>query len=286
MNTIVNRKAIVSSKLLSSKVLSFLFAIAVVLHVVAQAISREHPILAMLLAMLEALSWIFILMMGVTWLIKAIKHGLPLAWHTLWTFVRTHIRFKKAQKKEAYASLEQLKHLRNNIQRLGLALHGLTPEMEQARRTHFQMLGEAVPALALPAQNAVLYAQFESLVRYLNHFGFPNLESARLQQKDLDFAQEWGCELEARLLQAQKDYNYQLQAMQWLLDEASKKFERIGSKYQQAQNDAGYQRIHGALKLLTKMASDSHRPEEMIGYLTALLKDMESLRTQLKQAAV
>jgi hypothetical protein len=287
MKTLVTSKNIVNrTNIIDFKLQTFLFAFSILMHVAATSVKAEHPLLGWLLAMLETVGWISILTTWVIALVKAVQYGAPKLWKKVWTYARTHVRREKAKNTDQFVSVEQLKHLRSNIDRLGLALHGMTPEMEQARRTHFQMLGEAIPALALPAQNAVLYAQFESLVRYLNHFGFPNLESARLQQKDLDFAQEWGCELEARLLLAQRDHNYQLQAMQWLLDEASKKFERIGSKYQQAQNDAGYQRIHGALKLLTKMARNSHHPEEMIGYLTALLQDMESLRTQLKQAAL
>jgi hypothetical protein len=74
--------------------------------------------------------------------------------------------------------------------------------------------------------------------------------------------------------------------MEWMLGVACKTLESIGTKYPQAQDDAGYQRIQGALKLLKKMARNSHCPsEQVISFLTALLEDMESLRKQLKQAA-
>jgi hypothetical protein len=66
---------------------------------------------------------------------------------------------------------------------------------------HFEQLGEALPPLVLPPQNAILSAEFESLVKTLTHFGFPSLESVRLQQKDLAFIQHWGNDLEARLWQ-------------------------------------------------------------------------------------
>jgi hypothetical protein len=283
MNTIVNRKIVVSSKLLSSKVLSLLFAIAVVLHVIAQAISREHPILAMLLAMLEALSWISILMMGVTWLIKAIGRGFPLVWHTLWTFVRTHIRFKKAQKKEVFASLEQLKQLRNNIQRLGLALYGTTPEMEMSRRTHFEMLGEAVPALPLPPRHEVLEAEFNCLVNLLNHFGFPFLESVRLQQNTLAFIQKWGSDLETRLRKLQKQVHDEKQAVQSALSMAIMVHQHIGKTYPAAQSHAGYQQIHGALQVLEKLTQDKHCPWEMIGErIPALNRGMNVVLKDLK----
>lgn len=281
MKTLVTSKNIVNFKLQT-----FLFVFAILMHIVATSVGAEHPLLAWLLSMLETVGWITIFLTWVIALIKGIQYSGPKLWTKGWTYARTHVRIKKVKKNNnPFVSVEQLKHLRNNIDRLELALHGMTPEMERTRRTHFQMLNEAVPALILPAQNAVLYAQFESLTRFLNHFGFPNLEGVRLQQKDFEFARKWGCELEACLQQAQRNHNYQLQTVQWVLGEANKKLEAISSTYQQAQNDAGYQRIQGALKLLTKMARNSHRPEEMIGYLTALLQDMESLRTQLKQVA-
>jgi hypothetical protein len=287
MKTLVTNKNVVTSKtIVNFKLQTFLFAFSILMHTVATSVAAEHPLLGWLLAMLGIVGWITILLTWVIALIKGIRYGVPKLWTKAWTYTRTHVRIQKAKKNNTpFVSVEQLKHLKSNIDRLGLAFYGMTPEMEQARRTHFQVVNEAAPALILPAQNAVLYAEFESLIRFLNHFGFPNLESVRLQHKDLAFARKWGSDLEARLQQAQRNYNYQLQTMQWLLGEANKKLEAISSTYQQAQNDAGYQRIAGALKLLTKMACKSHRPEEMIGYLTALLQDMESLRTQLKQTA-
>jgi hypothetical protein len=287
MKTLVTNKNVVTSKtIVNFKLQTFLFAFSILMHTVATSVAAEHPLLGWLLAMLGIVGWITILLTWVIALIKGIRYGGPKLWTKAWTYTRTHVRIQKAKKNNTpFVSVEQLKHLKSNIDRLGLAFYGMTPEMEQARRTHFQVVNEAAPALILPAQNAVLYAEFESLIRFLNHFGFPNLESVRLQHKDLAFARKWGSDLEARLQQAQRNYNYQLQTMQWLLGEANKKLEAISSTYQQAQNDAGYQRIAGALKLLTKMACKSHRPEEMIGYLTALLQDMESLRTQLKQTA-
>jgi hypothetical protein len=287
MKTLVTNKNVVTSKtIVNFKLQTFLFAFSILMHTVATSVAAEHPLLGWLLAMLGIVGWITILLTWVIALIKGIRYGGPKLWTKAWTYARMHVRMQKAKKNNIpFVSVEQLKHLKSNIDRLGLAFYGMTPEMEQARRTHFQVVNEAVPALILPAQNAVLYAEFESLIRFLNHFGFPNLESVRLQHKDLAFARKWGSDLEARLQQAQRNHNYQLQTMQWLLGEANKKLEAISSTYQQAQNDAGYQRIAGALKLLTKMARKSHRPEEMIGYLTALLQDMESLRTQLKQTA-
>lgn len=285
MKKLVTSKNIVNNKnIVNFKLQTFLFAFSILMHIAATSVHAEHPLLGWLLAMLETVGWFTVLTTWVIALIKGIQYGGPKLWKKIWKYARTHVRIKKAKTNDTFVSVDQLAHLRKNIDRLGLALLGTTPEMERARRTHFQMLGEAVPALPVPAQNAVLYAQFESLVRYLNHFGFPNLESVRLQHKDLAFALKWGSELEARLQQAQRDHTYQMQAMQWLLGEANRKFERIGSKYQQAQDDAGYQRIQGALKLLSKMALKTHRPEEMIGYLTALVQDIDRLRTQLKEA--
>lgn len=264
--------------------LTFLFAFSILMHFAAPYVKAEHPLLGWLLAVLETVGWITILTVWVIALIKGIRYGGPKLWKKIWMYVRTHVRIKNVKNPDLIVPVGQLKQLRNNIQRLGLALHGLTPEMENARRLQFEMLGEAVPDPSLPPQNAVLYAEFESLIRFLNHFGFPNLESVRLQNKEFQFAWKWGSDLQARLHQAQKSYTYQQQMMEWMLSEADKKLEDINSKYQQVQDDAGYQRIQGALKLLKRIAHHSHRPEEVTSYLAALMQDMESLRKQLKQA--
>ena len=87
MNMIVNRTLQLNSKWLSSKVLSCLFALAVLLHVGAQAIAQEHPLLAMLLTLLEAFCWISIFLMGIAWVCRAIKHGFPKVWNILRTWI-------------------------------------------------------------------------------------------------------------------------------------------------------------------------------------------------------
>ncbi len=59
MKTIVNTKAVVNWKLLS-----FLFALSVVLHVIASATSPSHPLLSVSLALLEFIGWSYI---GLIW---------------------------------------------------------------------------------------------------------------------------------------------------------------------------------------------------------------------------
>jgi len=280
MKTLVASKKTVNRKdIVNFKHQTLLFAFSILMHAAATSVHTEYPLLGWLLAILEVAGWICILMTWVIALVKTIQYGVPKLWTKIWAYVR----IKKATH---LASVEQLKHLQNNIQRLQLALHGLTPEMEQARRAHFQMLSEVVPPPVLPAQNAVLWAEFESLTRFLQRFGFPYLESVRLQQKDFEFAREWGRTLEARLQQAQQNYAYQQKSMEWVLNAVNKQFEALGYEYLQAQDHRGYQRLQGAHKLLSKMARESHHPEEVTGYLTALMQDMEMLRKQLEQTAV
>jgi len=282
MKAIVNNKTVVNFKLLT-----FLFAFSIVMHVAASSVAASHPLLSWLFAMLETVGWICIFLIWVIALIKGIQKWCPVIWTWVWTYACTHVPMKKAKKNDPIVPVEQLNHLRNNVQRLGLALHDLTPEMENARRTHFQMLSDAVPSLVLPPQNATLYAEFTSLTRFLNHFGFPHLESVRLQQKDFEFARKWGHDLETRLLQAQKQIQNQQQATLSALSTATQVHQSIGTVYPEALNDAGYQRIQGALKLLRKMAQNSHCPSELVaGYIPALQHDMDTLLTQLKQAAV
>lgn len=167
MKTIVNKKAVVNWKLLS-----LLFALSVVLHVIASVTSPSHPLLSVSLVLLESIGWSCIGLIWVIALIKGIQQWGPKAWTKVWRGVRMHRRAKKAKTHDTFIPVKQLKYLRNDVQRLGLALHGMTSEMENARRMYFQMLGEAVPPLILPPQNALLYAEFESLVKVLNHLGF------------------------------------------------------------------------------------------------------------------
>ncbi len=187
MKTLVNNTTGVNFQLLS-----FLLALTIGLRVVASTISPSHPRLGIVFMLLETVGWICIGQIWAFALIKGIQQWGPKIWTRVWTFARMHIRVKKARKSDAFVPVEQLEHLRKNVQRLGLALYGLTPEMERARRTHFQMLGEGAPSLILPPQNALLNAEFESLVKMLNHFGFPDLENVQLQQKEFDFVQQWG----------------------------------------------------------------------------------------------
>jgi hypothetical protein len=281
MKTFVNHKTAVDFE-----IQTFLFAFSVVMHIAASAVAASHPLLGIFLELLEIFGWTCILLSWVIALIKGIQQWGPKIWTRMWTFVRMHVRVKKAQKLDAFVSVEQLGLLRNNVQRLGLALHGLTPEMETARRTHFQMLGEALPSLILPPQNALLSAEFESLVKLLNHFGFPSLESVQLPQKDFEFVQQWGQDLEARLLHSHTQIQNQQQAMHSALSTATQVHQSIGTMYPAALNDAGYQRIQGALKLLKKMAQNSHCPSELVAsYIPALQHDMDTLLTQLQQAA-
>lgn len=268
------------------KLLSFLLAFTIVLRVVAATISPAHPRLGIVFMLVETVGWICIGQIWAFELIKGIQQWGPKIWTRMWTFARMHVRVKKVEQSDTFVPVEQLELLRNNVQRLGLALHGLTPEMETARRTHFQMLGEALPSLTLPPQNALLSTEFESLVKLLNHFGFPSLESVQLQQKDVEFVQQWGQDLEARLLHAHTQIQNQQQAMHSALSMATQVHQSIGTMYPAALNDAGYQRIQGALKLLNKMAQNSHCPSELVAsYIPALQHDMDTLLTQLKQAA-
>lgn len=238
-------KTLVTKHIVSVKLQALLFAFSLLMHMAASSVQAEHPLLGWLLATLEMVGWICVLAIALT---KGIQYVGP----TFWTNACRHVHLKKAKNRDLIASEEQLKRLRTTIQQLGLALHGVTPEQEQARRMHFQQRGEALPDLVIPAQHPVLSAEFLSLVWFLNHRGFPHLESVRLQKRDFEFAQQWADDLEARLQEAQRAYAYQQQTMEWLLGETCKAFEQISIKYPQAPDDAGYQRIHGALKLLKK----------------------------------
>lgn len=284
MSTIVNKTIVHKFTIVNFKLLTFLFTFSIVLHMVATAISPEHPFLGGLLTLLEMAGWLWIVLIWNIAFIKGIWKWMPIIWTRMWTYIRTHIHLKKAQKEVTVA---HLKSLLSNIDRLGLALHGLTPEMEKGRRTHLAMLGEAVPSLVVPAANAALYAEFTRLTQFLNGFGFPAVESVRLHPMDCEFAQNWGRDLEQRLFQSQKDMQQQQRAATQLLSLAIQSFLFIGNTYPAATQDAGYQRIHGALKLLEAMVQKNHCATELVTvYIPNLQRDMHTLLGELKNAAI
>ena len=172
--------------------------------------------------------------------------------------------------------IAQLEHVRQNVQRFGLALYGMTPEMENARRMHFEQLGEALPPLALPPQNAVLSAEFASLIKTLTHFGFPSLESVRLQQRDLAFIQHWGSNLEARLWQQHQRSFEQQAAVRMALATVAQQQKALGETWALAHHHSGYQQIQGALWLLETMVSDNRCHWDLAQtYVQALQSDIE-----------
>src|SRR5947208_7894644 len=75
MKMIANTKADVNWKLLS-----LLFALSVVLHVVASAALPSHPLLSVSLTLLESIGWSCIGLIWVLVLIKGIQQWGPKAW--------------------------------------------------------------------------------------------------------------------------------------------------------------------------------------------------------------
>jgi len=198
-----------------------------------------------------------------------------------------HRRAKKAKTHDTFIPVKQLKYLRNDVQRLGLALHGMTSEMENARRMHFQMLGEAVPPLILPPQNALLYAEFESLVKVLNHFGFPFLESVRLQQRDLVFIQQWGSDLETQLQQRHQDAFEQQATVRMALANVAQQHKALGEAWVLAHHHAGYQQIQGVLWLLETIVNDNRCQWDLAQTSVQILQsNVEALIKQREQAIV
>jgi hypothetical protein len=269
MKTIVNKK-----------LLSFVFAISILLlQGTVLVVDGSHPTLGRVLAVLDACTWLTCLVLWAILLIQSI-----LKQSGAWRRTLMHLKMIETKTNDAFASVEQLKHLQKNIQQLGLALHGLTPEMELARHTHFQMLGQPVPDPILPSQNALLSAEFESLVKMLNHFGFPSLESVRLQQKDLVFFQQWGRDLEARLRQQQKRSCEQHAALCAALATVAQQHQTLGETCALAQNHSGYQRIQGALRFLEKLVNDNRCPWDLAqAYVQKLQSDMDTLMKQFEQ---
>ena len=288
MNSIINRRTIVSSKVFSSKVVSCLFAGAVALHLMGPAIAKSSPSLALLVSMLEMGIWLSLVLLGVAWLVKTIASTLAGVWSRVWTRVRRHLPGTKAQPREACASREQLDHLRTNVQRLGLAIYGITPEMEHSRRTHFQMLGEPVPVLRLqaltpPRGHEVLAAEFTCLVNVLNHAGFPDLERVRLSQETLRFLQTWGCALDTRLQTMQQQMQHEQQSAQSALAAAVQAHQQLGKASPLVQSHMDYHQIQGTLQVLTQLSQREDCPWALIeDRVQAITRWMQTVQEDLQ----
>lgn len=254
--------------------------------IAALVLPVSHPVLGVILEIVGIGCSLCIILI---WLIsqgKAWGRTVQKQWVRVRSWLRTHTCEKKVPH-DTIVPIAQLEHVRQNVQRFGLALYGMTPEMENARRMHFEQLGEALPPLALPPQNAVLSAEFASLIKTLIHFGFPSLENVRLQQKDLAFIQHWGNDLEARLWQQYQCSFEQQAAVRMALVAVAQQHKALGETWAFAPHHSGYQRIQGALCLLETMVNDSHCQWDLAQtYVQALQSDVETLVKQCGQAIV
>lgn len=255
-------------------------SMTLVAHFLIQALSPSHPTIAAFLTSLSigcslASILICVYMIGQSMLRRLRGKAARIGRSKLWAWIRRHTA--KKQKSDTLVPIAQLARLHYRIGRLGCSFHSMTPEMENARRTHFQILGEALPPLELPLQNTALHAEFEGLVKVTKHFGFPFLESVRLQQKDYDFLNQWVCNLEACLQQLQRLTREQQATLDRALTTAMQQHQALGKIYPLAQ-DAGYQRIEGAFRLLKTMASDQHiQRDGVLTYVCKLQSDVEKL---------
>lgn len=279
MKAIVNPKATVNGKLLS-----LLFALVIVLHIVASGLAPSHSFLGMSLALLEDIGWLCI---GLIWVItftKSMRRWGPKTWATVRMRVRMRRQARKEKKENTFVPVEKLKYLQNDVQRLGLALQGLRPEQEQARRLHSRMHGDATPSLILSPQHTALSAEFQCLVRLLNHFGFSSLERMQLRQRDLAFIQQWGSDLEARLRQHQKRSWEQQAALRIALATVAQQQQKFGETHAFAQYRSDYQQIKGALRVLENLANDQRCPWDLVQSTTQRLQsDLDTLTRQFEQ---
>jgi len=266
--------------------LTSVVVVSTLTFIAASVLSASHPVFG---AIFEIVGMGCSLCLILIWLIsqgKAWGRTVQKQWGRVRSWLRTHTCEKKVPH-DTIVPIAQLEHVRQNVQRFGLALYGMTPEMENARRMHFKQLGDALPPLALPPQNAVLSAEFASLIKTLTHFGFPSLESVRLQQKDLAFIQHWGNDLEARLWQQYQCSFEQQAAVRMALVTVAQQHKALGEMWAFAQHYSGYQRIQGALWLLETMVSDNRCHWDLAQtYVQALQSDIKTLVKQCEQAIV
>ncbi len=141
MKPMTNAQSIINFRLLS-----FLFALTIVLHIVASTISISHPLFSACLTLGESVGWLSISLLWLFMLVRGVQQWGPKIWSKAWTSVRRQFQAQKAKSQGTSISAKQLAALRTDVQRLGLALHGMTPQMENARQAYFQTVGEAPAA--------------------------------------------------------------------------------------------------------------------------------------------
>ena len=179
-------------------VLSCILTSMLLVHLVAPALVSLHPVLGRVLLILEGCGWLVILGLWAVLLHRVLRRRLPVLGTRLRRALDALFERKQTHAHTAVPA-EALTDLCGQVQWVGLALHGLTPEMDRARRLHFQQLGEAVPPLVVPPAYAGLYAEFERLLTCLKQAGFPSLKDVRLQPQELAFFQHWLSDLETRI---------------------------------------------------------------------------------------
>lgn len=274
MKKIVNTKTAVPFQLLS-----WLFVLTIVLHVVT-SVASSHPLLHASLALVEAIGWIGIGLIWTLGLLKGVQQWMPKL-RTRMSHWR-HLRGCTGNGKQGETvSEKELRQLSQDVGRLRLALYGLTPEMEHAHRMQFQKRGLAAPGPVLPAQNVVLYAEFASFINVLSHLGFSSGKSAMLQQKDLAFLQQWGRSLETRVRQQRRRSFEQQATLRAALATIAQQQKRFGETCPAAHHHGGYQRIEGALRLLENLVNDQNCPWDLVQtYVQKLQSDLNTLQKQ------
>jgi hypothetical protein len=195
---------------------------------------------------------------------------------TIETFVHTHVHFLFGRK-DPFVSVEELAQLRTNVQSLRLALHGTTPERESAREKTYQLVDQPVPDLILPVANVALWAEFNGLVRWLDHVGFPHVESVRLKTSEFEFVNAWISDLSDRLSQLQKDSRKTRVALENNLTIADLLLQSFCSRYPTVESNSDYHRLTGVLRVL-KVLFKSHTCDQHLSpYTKALIRDLNDL---------
>jgi hypothetical protein len=264
--------------------------IIVVVQFAAPVLAAAHPRLTELLLVVQfvcalAILWGTLLALGSFVQSQRWQPRLR-TWWARWRRRLLLPRQHASGQEQAGVSEALRQQVADRVQQLGLALHGTTAQEERVRWLHAQLSGEVPEPLEVPPPLAPLYAEFQGLIRLLNHLGLPCSDQAQFSPRDLALVQHWLTDLERRLQQTRRTVAAEQQTARTALEAAFQMHHAIADTFPEACHHEDYQRLQGALKLLERLARDEDCPAVLVQRgVRGLQRDLQSLLTRFQQQA-
>lgn len=188
-----------------------------------------------------------------------------------------------AEEEKQCALACDLHHLWDDVNSLAYALHGTTPQLQDALWASRQQLGKPMPALTLPESHRPFYTELTALAHALLHLG-TQLDSARVERTDLEFYREWVKDLRERFRSFQLKNKHDRQYVRQKLAEIQELHGLIGQCWEQTKFNPFYQQIPGKIFILeTLLDGNLIAAKELLPSIEALTSELEFLMSCYKE---